>query len=74
MILQDSTIGIFTVNRPSSNTQDLITRKSFFGHMNNVKVIDFDDRYIVTGSKDKLVEVRQSAINNICFGQASHHL
>jgi len=42
--------------------------------MNNVKVIDFDDRYIVTGSKDKLVEVRQSAINNICFGQASHHL
>lgn len=46
------------MNEHSNNAEDRLRSKFIFTHMKNVKVVEFDERYIVTGSEDKLVEVR----------------
>ena len=50
---QDNTVAVWDMISP----MDIFLRKVLKGHANYVLVVDFDDKYIVSGSWDNTIKV-----------------
>ena len=52
-ILQDCTIAVWDIKSPS----EIVLQRVLTGHIAGVIAIDFDERYIVSGSGDMTIKV-----------------
>ena len=50
---QDNTVAVWDMVSP----MDIFLRKVLEGHMGSVNAVDFDEKYIVSGSDDKTIKV-----------------
>ena len=50
---QDHTIAVLDIKSP----KDIVLRRVLVGHRAAVNVVDFDEKYIVSGSGDRTIKV-----------------
>ena len=63
---QDNTVAVWDMFSP----MDIFLRKVLEGHTGSVYAVDFDEKYIVSGSRDKTIKVCEKGEREVGEGES----